>query len=183
MEIKLGPPDHPSFGFWLCRAICPCTRGHLHIFGWTKGTRHHDVCNQCLPAPGLPCLPADARFFGSKQWLCLLFRSKDHFKASRCIPPCSPLFPTMRWMRWLCSELPWGSVEPRGFCSCVGMELLGTEHGWNRDRESWFGAFFFPSHAQEFMVVLHITWKCCCFNVFSLEFLFWKKKTLNSQLI
>lgn len=24
------------------------------------------------------------------------------------------------------------------------MELLGTEHGWNGDRESWFGAFFFP---------------------------------------
>lgn len=40
---------------------------------------------------------------------------------------------------------------------------------WSRERKSCSVGFSFLSHAQESAVVLRITWKCCYFNVFSLE--------------
>lgn len=48
---------------------------------------------------------------------------------------------------------------------------LGLSHQLRLEKKRvGFGLYFFPpSYAQEFVVVLRITWKCCYLNVFSLE--------------
>lgn len=55
---------------------------------------------------------------------------------------------------------------------CPGDGAEAPRHkwqSWSRERKSCFVGFSFLSHAQESAVVLRITWKCCYFNVFSLE--------------